>query len=181
MSKVKIALLFAGATAFVAAGLWMWANPYQTPRLNSLYVKAVASASVGFFGLCAVYALFKLFDTAPGLIVDAEGIIDNSSGVSAGRIPWSDISGFKISTIQKQRFLTIEVYDAEKYVRRANVLKRPLVALNAKYFGSPIQISANTLKTDFDELIQLVTSSYARYRSGHLSGPENEFGVRPRN
>jgi hypothetical protein len=164
LSKTKIAFLFVGSGAFVAVSLWLWDHADEIPHQNSLYVEVVATAGMGFFGLCGLYALLKLFDNAPGLIVDAEGLVDNSSGVSAGRIPWSDISGFKIRSVHKQRFLTIEVHNAETYVRKANFLKRPLVALNMRYFGGPIQISANTLKIDFDRLIEVVTGAQAKHR-----------------
>jgi len=89
--------------------------------------------------------------------------VDNSSGISAGRIPWSDIKGFAVSTIQKQRILTIEVHHPDKYVERAPPLMRPLVRWNAKHYGSPVQISANALKIDFDTLVKSVTEAYARY------------------
>src|SRR5262245_19949122 len=103
LSKAKIVLLLMGSGVFVAAGLFLWANADQFS--SPLYVEAVAIAAIGFFGLCGLFALFKLFDTTPGLILDAEGITDNSSAVSAGRIPWSDITGFTITSVQKQRFL----------------------------------------------------------------------------
>jgi hypothetical protein len=164
LSKTKIVLLLVGSVVFVAVSLWLWDHADEIPHRNPLYVEAVAIAGIGFFGLCGLYALFKLFDTAPGLIVDAEGIVDNSSGVSAGRIPWSHICGFKIKSVHKQRFLTIEVHNPETYVRKANFLKRPLVTLNMKYFGGPIQISANTLKIDFDRLIEVVTGAEAKHR-----------------
>ena len=67
-------------------------------------------------------------------------------------------------TVQGQRFLTIDVKDPEKYVQRAPFLKRQLVGLNAKYFGGPIQISANTLKINFDELLKVATDSLEKHR-----------------
>src|SRR5207237_703519 len=100
----------------------------------------------------------------PGLIIDEQGIVDNSSGVSAGRIPWSEIKAFHVTTLQKQRFVTIEVQDPMKYVKRASFLKRQLVRLNARYFGGPIQISATTLKIDFDELLDILSHWFEKYR-----------------
>src|SRR5215510_4090513 len=133
LSKAKIVLLLMGSAVFVATGFFLWANADQFS--SPMYVEAVAIAGIGFFGLCGLFALFKLLDRAPGLILDAEGIVDNSSGVSAGRIPWSDICGFKTTSVQKQKFLTIEVQNAQTYLGKANFLKRQLVALNMKYFG----------------------------------------------
>jgi hypothetical protein len=164
LSKIKILLILLGSIAFVAGGLWLWFHAGEIRYRNPIYVKAVAGAAVGFFGLCGVFGLFKLFDSAPGLIVDEEGIIDNSSALAAGRIPWSDIRGFEIRTVQNQKLLTIEVHNPEKYVQRAHVLKRPLVAINARSFGGPIQISSNALKINLDELVRLLTEAHKKYR-----------------
>ena len=117
-----------------------------------------------FFGFCGLYALFKLFDAAPGFVIDAEGIVDNSSGISAGRIPWSDIQGFHVTTVQGQRFLTVDVYDQDKYMRRGNVVKRLLVSANARYFGGLIHISANALRINFDELLNVANAALEKHR-----------------
>jgi hypothetical protein len=141
----------------------------QPPRIRvrSLFVtETIAIACIAFFGLCGLSALFKLFDFSPGLVIDAEGIVDNSSGVSAGRIPWSDIRGFTVTTVQGQRFLTVKVANPKKYVQRGHVLKRLLVNANATYFGGAIQISANSLKIDFDELVRVANEFREKYRSG---------------
>jgi hypothetical protein len=131
----KITLILLGSIAFVALGFWLWAYAEEIRYRSPLFVRGVAAAAVGFFGLCGVLAIVKLFDFAPRLIVDSEGIIDNSSAIAAGRILWADIRGFEIQTVQNQRFLTIQVYDPEKYVQRSHFLKRAFVALNASQFG----------------------------------------------
>jgi len=163
LSKGKIIRLALGAVVFVALGIWLYLNADHIPRRNPLYIKVVAVACVSFFGLCGVYASRKLFDPAPGLIIDAEGIVDNSSGISAGRIPWSEIKGFKVTTIKRQRFLTIEVRDPDKYIRRTSGLKRHLAAMNTKYFGGPIHITSNTLAIGFDELVKSITEAHAKH------------------
>jgi hypothetical protein len=91
--------------------------------------------------------------------------VDNSSAIAAGRIPWADIRGFEVQTVQNQRFLTIEVYDPEKYVQRARFLKRAFVALNAGRFGGPIQISAHALKIGFDQLVTTLTQAHEKHRA----------------
>jgi hypothetical protein len=163
LSKGKIFLLTFGAVAFVALGVWLYLNADHISRGNPLYVRGVAAACVLFFGLCGAYASRKLFDSAPGLVIDTAGIVDNSSSISAGRIPWSDIEGFKVRTIKRQRFLTIEVRNPEKYLQRVSGLRRLLVAINARYFGSPIQITANTLAIGFDDLLKYITEARAKY------------------
>ena len=163
LSKSKLVLILAGAVGFVALGFWLYGFADRMRAPAFFEVKFWSVACIVFFGLCGIVALLKLLDRAPGLVIDDAGLVDNSSGISAGRIPWSDIKGFAVSTIQKQRILTIEVHDPDKYVQRASPWMRPFVAANAKYFGSPVQISSNALKIDFDTLVQAITESHAKY------------------
>ena len=144
LSKAKLALTLLGSAAFVAVCVWLWANVDQGRHRYPQLVEIIAIAGIAFFGFCGLYALVKLFDTASGLVIDTEGIIDNSSGLSAGRIPWSDIERFHVTTVQGQRFLTVDVQHPQEYVERANSLKRLAISLNARYFGGPPTSSAGS-------------------------------------
>lgn len=163
LSKTKLVLIFTGAVGFVALGFWLYGFAEQMRGPAFFEAKFWAGAAIGFFGLCALIAAVKLCDRRPGLVLDEAGLIDNSSGISAGRILWSDVKGFDVKAVKKQRFLTIEVHDPNKYVERASFWMRPWVRLNAKYFGSPVQISSNALKIDFDTLVQAITDAHGRY------------------
>nr|WP_297811352.1 STM3941 family protein [uncultured Methylophaga sp.] len=98
LSKFKIILIIAGSLAFVVGALWLTtldseqiesSRKYSNPQI----AHAVGYICMAFFGLCAAYGITKLFDSKPGLIFNHKGITDNSSGVSAGLIPWAEISG----------------------------------------------------------------------------------------
>lgn len=164
LSKAKVALLLFGALAFVAVSIWIWSIADTQNRLNPLFVKGVALAGISFFGLCGLYSCIKMFDNKPGLVIDAQGIVDNSSAVAAGRIPWDDIVGVKVYSIAGQKVLVIEVLDPQKYVERGSAFKRMLNAANTNTIGSPISITSNTLQIQFDELVNILTESLARYR-----------------
>jgi hypothetical protein len=170
LSRTKIIILLLGSVGFVAIAVAVWPAVSALPDDDpwTLVGKILLAITVVFFGGCGLYAVWKFFDSAPGLIIDQQGIVDNSSGVSAGRIPWSEIKAVHVTTVEFQRFLTIEVRDPEKYIQRASFLKRQLVKLNAAYFDSPIQISALTLKIDFDELLDIVTRRLEKFRGQRL-------------
>ena len=163
LSKTKLIFLTFAAVCLVAVGVWLYMNADQFPEKSPLFAKLVGVAGVIFSGAGAAYGFLKLFDSAPGLIVDSKGIFDNSSGISAGLIPWTDITGFKVGSIQRQRFLSIEVRNPDKYIQRASGLKRLLVSLNARYFGGPIHISSTSLKISFDQLLRIVGEMHVKY------------------
>ena len=164
-SKLKLGLMLLGAFLFVAGGLWLYAIADTQGRYSPIYVKAVSVAAIGFFGLCGIFVLFKLFDRSPGLILDREGIIDNSSGVSAGRVAWRDIRDIQVISVYGQRFLAFVVGEPEKYLGKGNLVKRWFVRMNYRMYGTPVFISANTLKMKLDDLEEQIREFYGRYRT----------------
>lgn len=150
-----------GALAFVAIGLWFVIAP---PTIENSYwgnpVKlAIAGyASILFFGLCAFYLIRKLPDTKPGLIIDHEGLTDNSSGLSAGRVLWSDIVNLSVIQIHKQKLIMLHVKNPQEYIgRQTSLFKRKSMELNYKMYGTPLSITANGLQTSFEDLLTILT------------------------
>jgi len=169
LSKRKIILVLIGAAVLVAVGVWLVSlepaeiRSYQGSRSPQV-VYGVAYVCIGFFGLGGVYGILKLFDSKPGLIVDADGIWDNASAAAAGRIHWGEITGFDQFQMKRTRILIVRVRNPGKYVRRGNVLKRALNRMNMNMAGSPIAISAASLEMEYDELVELCTSRFDQYR-----------------
>lgn len=167
LSKTKLLLLIAGACAFVAIGLWMLqmdsAEIESQRRFNNpLLVHGIGVVSIAFFGFCGVFGVKKLFDKKPGLVLSAAGILDNC-GVSARLIPWSEIVGFDIFKVQKQKMLIVKVTNPEKYVEVGNSMKRTLNRVNFNMCGSPIVITASSLKIGFNELLDVCNTYFAKY------------------
>jgi hypothetical protein len=161
LSKSKIILLLLGALAFVTIGLWFVIDP---PIIKNIYwgnptkIAIAGYASIIFFGLCAFYFIRKLPDKRPGLIIDDKGIIDNSSGLSAGQILWSDIDDITVIEIHRQKLIMLHVKNPQDFIsRQTSVLKRKGMEFNYKMYGTPLSITTNGLKTSFDSLLKLLT------------------------
>ena len=163
LSKTKLVLALLGSLAFVALSIWIGSIADTQTRYNPLYMKGVAIVGVAFAGLCGIYICFKVFDTRPGLIIDKEGIVDNSSAVAFGRIPWEDIVGLKVGEVAGQKFVTIEVNEPQKYIEQGSSWKRMMNAANMKMTGSPINISSNALRLKFDDLLTVLTDALETY------------------
>ena len=169
LSKSKIISMLIGALIFVAIGLWFVVAP---PKIDNSYwdnptkIAIVGYASIIFFGLCAVVLTRKLPDTKPGLIIDDKGLTDNSSGLSAGHILWTDIKNISVLEIHKQKLLMLEVNNPQDYIdRQDSLFKRKGMQLNYKMYGTPLSITANGLKIPFKELLALVTQSLQETRA----------------
>jgi len=171
LSKSKLALLLIGSIGFVLAGVWFVTNPEslstQYNHRSPALIVTVGVASILFFGLCAIFILRKMFDNKLGLIINDFGINDNSSGTSAGFIPWKDIEAIEKTTVARQNMLMIIVCNPKEYInKQTGFLARKAMEMNYKRFGSPIFLSANGLKYDFDELYQIVAY---RFRSQNIN------------
>jgi hypothetical protein len=169
LSKSKIVLMFIGALTFVAIGLWFLIAPPQIENSywgNPTRIAIAGYASIIFFGLCAVVLMRKLHDNKPGLIIDDTGLTDNSSGLSAGHILWTDIENISVLEIHKQRLLMLEVSNPKDYIDKQNSLfKRKGMALNYKMYGTLLSLTANGLKVPFTELLALVTERFRETRT----------------
>ena len=168
LSKGKIVLLILGSCAFLVLGGFFLilddATIQSQPRTNSpLLVHTVGFIAVVFSGATGVFGVKKLFDNRPGLILNSSGIIDNSSGVSAGLIPWTEILGSEIQKIGRQRFLVIKVRNPQKYIERGGALKRVVNRANNRLCGSPIAIASTALNVKFSELVKLFDEYKQRY------------------
>ena len=164
LSKQKLYLMLFGSIVFVCIGTWFVVNP---PKINNpifdnpMLILISGISAIIFFGYIAFTIFKKLPDNKPGLIINSEGIIDNSSGVSAGIISWKDIIEITTLNVMNQKFIMFIVKNPEEYIKRQNgVVKRKAMEMNYRNYGSPISISANTLDTNFEELYELLQRKF---------------------
>jgi hypothetical protein len=168
LSKIKVLSLIVAAFGFVAMGIWMVqldAAEIESHRKFSspAFIYTIGVLSIVFFGFCGLWGVKKAFDKKPGLVLNSVGIFDNSSGISVGAIPWSEITGFSIFEIQNQKMLVVKVLDPDKYINNANAFKRMINKANFKMCGSSIVISSNALKVNFNELLNTCNQYYSKY------------------
>lgn len=159
LSKKKILLLFIGAIVFVIFGILLIITPetFISPIFrNQQTIRFAGIAAFFFFGAASVYGLKKLFDKTIGLIVDENGITDNSNASSVGLIEWIDITEIRTEQVMSTKFLLIFISNTEKYLDRVNGFKRKLLIGNMKMYGTPLSITSSTLKYNFDNLERLV-------------------------
>ncbi|TWR24571.1 hypothetical protein FPZ42_15855 [Mucilaginibacter achroorhodeus] len=156
LSKTKMALTLAGSAVLVAAGIWVMSNAHKFGSSHLLIITIGIVCTV-FFGVVALYIVSKLFDARPGMIIDNDGLTDNSSMFAVGFVPWEDVLGFNVVNVASQKFIMVLVDDPDGYIRRQpNALARRTASLNYKMYGSPVAVTSNALKTKFDDLYNVL-------------------------
>ena len=109
----------------------------------------------------------QFLGNGPGLIIDNTGFTDYSSGLAVGHISWSDVKAIKIVTLSeyKQRCIAIILKNPHTYLeRQPNAWKRKTMTANLRKYGSPVQLSDNSLQCTFDELLHHLQSHFDRSR-----------------
>jgi len=166
-SNTKTVLLVLVGIGFVALGAWFVSLDPETlaaqPRFNSpAFVHALGYVTVAFFGLCVAAAIWRLFSSKPGLILDREGLTVHGF-MDDLFVPWRDVAGFGVYEAHRQRMLVVGLKNPEGYVERGGKLRRMVARANYSLCGSPVVISSNTLRLDFESLIEVVGKFHARW------------------
>src|SRR5690606_545535 len=133
LSKTKNILIILGALSFVTLGVLFVITPetFISPLIKSHQVIIIAGIlSVLLFGTAGVYAMKKLFDKQVGLIIDEDGIIDNTNASSVGLIKWADITDIKTGQIASTKFLLIYSSASDFYLEKAKGFKRKILEGN---------------------------------------------------
>jgi len=169
LSKNKLFLGIAGSFIFVIIGVWLFTHSYEFQDYsikllrNPIIIKGIGVLAILFFGATGIYGFKKIFDKKVGLIIDSKGITDNSNGSSIGLIQWKDISNIRVKQVMSTKFLLIDVLNPEKYIKQAKGgIKSRLLRANMKMYGTPLSITSNTLKFNFEELEKLLQSEFKK-------------------
>jgi len=166
LDRMKLLPFALGAAAFVVLGAGLIFMSGGESFQDAWEMRLVGAASIAFFGLVFVTVVPKLLDPRPGLVIGEDGILDNSSALSAGMIPWTEIRGFEVTTVKSQVFLTILLVNPDRFVERGGPIERFAKRMNRKLYGSPVHISARTLAIGFDELVALVEQRREAHQGG---------------
>jgi hypothetical protein len=168
LSKFKLILLFLGSLMFVLFGTAFIMNPskFVSPICKSPAIIFIAGlAGISFFGFVGFSIFKKIFDNKPGLLISDDGMIDNSSGLSAGYIPWSDVTEIKEKKVINQKYISIVVKNPWDYIKKQpNFFRRKAMQKNYELFGAVIGISTNGLKYDYSNLLQLLRNKFEEYK-----------------
>lgn len=126
-------------------------------------LRVFAAVGIVFCSLTALFAGRRLFDPTPGLVLDAEGLVDHSNAIGAGRVRWDEIREIRVTRSGAQRFLTVVVDDPRKFIDRGSPIRRKAAESNHRRAGSPINVTARTLRIPFDDLVAKTSEYYRRY------------------
>ncbi|WP_300601484.1 STM3941 family protein [Niabella sp.] len=167
VNKKKIIRNLVGAAVFVLLGILFVIKPFLFIRSDDpTMIRIIGYICTGFFGVAIILFVQKLQDKKAGLIIDEEGITDNSSGIAAGRVLWKDIKNIRTERVTDQPFIMLEIKNPEAYLQQQkNPVKKRAMELNYQLYKTPVGISAQFLNIGFEELLQLLENAFKEGRN----------------
>ena len=153
--KLKLLTIALGALLFVIFGFYLAQNRVA---MELALWKIIITSYVGipFFGLCLVYAIYRLLMPKPAVVISDEGIFDNASAVGAGMLRWEEIADVFAYDFMGQRMLGIIPVNEEVVLGRQSRLKRVMAKMNKGIAEAPFNIPQNVLPISVDELLTRV-------------------------
>lgn len=155
-SQRKIGFLLAYNLLIVLlSGLLFWWGSHF-PLLLDWVMKITAVIALLFSGSSLVLHGIKLLQKSPGFVVDNEGLIDYTEGLSMGRVFWEEIDNIKLWQGMGQSLILIESKPSADLHNVVGGLAKFAMWFNRQRFGATMVITTGTLEIDTDKLYQLM-------------------------
>ena len=149
-SRIKLVGQFVGGVVFAAGGWYLMFGPAQSDPFE----RFVGLVTLVFFGAIAVSILFHLAKGGPAIIINAQGIVDHSSGVSVGLIPWDHIRDVREYRVQDQVFLSITPKNLEALLKKQPRWKRAVMRANLSMGAGPVNVPQAALGVKVSDLVR---------------------------
>ena len=167
-SKKKSFLLLVGSLIFVVGGIYMFMNAENFTGYrarNPLFTKGIGIASVLFFGLGIYVSIRQLIQNQLILVIDKIGININPKKSPSEKIEWKNIKGFSEIKIQSTKIVIIEVNNSNYWIEKEeNVIRKKLMKFNVNNYGSPFNLSANSMQSNYVELMKVLNENLNKYK-----------------
>lgn len=149
-------LYIIGAGIFVLLGLWILFSGDEifTSSILNFIIKIAALVGVIFFGYCTLFYIKRNQENTNLVVVDKNGITDNSTVMSVGFIPWEDIESIYINSMLNNKFILVKVKDEGKYINKMSLWKQKLMLANKKMGYEIIAITLNSTGVQPEKFLQ---------------------------
>jgi hypothetical protein len=137
---------------FCAVAIVTYVNMPSLPSVIRYTAESALVVGLLFFAGVALYLMYRLLINRPVLLVDAQGIIDQSNLIGIGRLHWNEISAIRPTVYIGQEMLSIVPLDLDAVIsRQRSPIRRYALRFNQRR-GLGIAIAASVLSVSLPEL-----------------------------
>lgn len=162
LSKKKSIPYFLGSLLFSILGALMILTPqYFTHSTDITFTKVIGYGCLVFFGLGVALFAIKIFNKKPGLILNKDGITDQTSAIGIGIIQWTDIKSIYLEKVSEQSFIMIEVKNPQQYLQKQkNPIARRAMEINMQLYKTPLHINVSLLTINATDLLDKMLAHF---------------------
>ena len=161
----KTILHLLGCILFVVVGYYLLNNyeSFNSKRYSPLLIKFISVVCIFFFGLIGFFHFLRLIKSSSAIIINKSGLTNNTILGKGIHIPWDEIKGIKLSKVYNTKFIFIEVQNPGILIQNAWPLRRIILSLNNKHYGTPIFIATNTLAQKPESVLKILKEKKKQY------------------
>jgi hypothetical protein len=148
LDRMKLLGQCLGALAFVALGVFL----IRVPTRQGLLAQIIGGVAVAFFGAVGAAVLFRLLRPGPAIVIDDDGILDDASGVSLGRIRWDQVGEIDEYRVKDQAFLCVMLKDLDAVIARQPFWKRRILRANLRMGAAAVNIPQASVAIKLSDL-----------------------------
>jgi hypothetical protein len=121
-----------------------------------LVISGLVVTGILFFGSGFAYAVHGLVLRKPLLIINNEGIFDNTSPFGMGMIKWDEIAEI-VPCNMEGPYLGIVPKDTKAIAQRQGPMNKVIMKINSLLFRVPIFVVGNVLPVSIGELLLAIS------------------------
>lgn len=156
-SKWKLLLAVAASALFVVLGvflLFIWSE--EADSTNPMAKKIIGGILIVFFGAISAVGFVKMLSKKCALLINDEGILDNTTASSFGLIKWENITGFKIEEMMSRKYLVIQVNNGEEMIEKSKGMLRKTMKMNFSMYLTPYAIPSTVVNYKLIDLVDIL-------------------------
>lgn len=163
-NQQKRAILFFLSGFMMVAGIGIIVKAFsKKPFIHPFFLPLGVILLLGFFTIL-VFAR-RLFINNNVLVVDDNGITDNSNSGSIGFIPWKDVVNVTKKKVAGRKFVCVFVSNPNEYFGKANsIIQQKRMEFNKTYCETPVVISARNLSVDYYTLLEIIQRKHNLFK-----------------
>jgi hypothetical protein len=167
-SKWKLLLAVVASTLFVVLGvflLFVWSE--EAGASSPMAKKIIGGLLIVFFGAVSAVGFVKMLSRKCALLINDEGILDNTTASSFGLIKWENVTGFKIEEMMSRKYLVIQVNNGEEMIEKSKGMLRKTMKMNFSMYLTPYAIPSTVVNYNLEELVDLLEKQLAERQKGN--------------
>lgn len=148
----------------VVIGILCIINPCSFSGEYPLIIRTVGAILILVFGWLAKCVIKWLFNKTPGLVIDSEGLTDNTVAGITQRVLWQDVAGVSEWKTGVAKLVVVMLRDPHCFIDgHPKEGRRKALLMNLQTCGSPVTINAGLLKISHKKLYLLLLEKYNEY------------------